>query len=120
MEKRNLLEEYMKKVEQEALECGVEFKETVQNDTGDDVVLDEQSYVNDLNSKAMLSDEMFKIFENKFNMNWEHVRQVSDLSAAKELLKKQLKKEENDNVASYNEKIKQLALKLRTEAEKLK
>lgn len=119
MKKTNLLEEYMKQVEKEGLKNGIEFNETVQNSTSD-IELSENEYVENLNQKGMLSDDIFKMFENKFNMDWEHVRQVSELAEAKEVLKKQLKKEEENKNMEYNERIKRLALSLREEAEKLK
>lgn len=119
MEKQNLLEEYMNQVKQEGLKNGIEFNETVQNDTSD-IELNESTYVNNLNSEGMMSDSTFKMFEEKFNIDWNHVKQVSELAEAKELLKQMKKEAENQEVAEYKDKIKQLAIKLREDAEKLK
>ena len=115
----NFLDDYMKQVEQEGLKNGIEFKETVQNDTSD-IELNDTAYINNLTNEGMMSDSMFKLFEDKFNIDWNHVKQVSELAEAKELLKQMKKEKETREVADYKEKIKQLALKLRDEAEGLK
>lgn len=115
----NLLDEYMRQVEREGLKNGITFNETVKNSTSD-VELDEQTFVNNIEREGMMSDTMFKMFESKFNMDWEHVKEVADLAEAKEYLKKQLMEEENENVKRHKEKIREMALKLREEASKLK
>lgn len=115
----NFLDNYMKQVVEEGIKNGVEFKETIQNDTSD-IELDEHTYANNLKNEGMMSDDMFKMFENKFNIDWNHVKQVSELAEAKELLKQMNKEKESKESADYKERIRQLALKIRMEAEKLK
>lgn len=70
------INEYMKRIENEASSNGVTFKETVKNDTTNDAILDESSYVQNLHNSGMMSDTLFKQFEKKYDMDWGHVREV--------------------------------------------
>ena len=107
--KRNLLEEYMKQVEQEGLKNGVMFNETVKNSTGD-VNLSENDYVNNLEKDAMLSESAFSHFEQMFNIDWQHIKKVSEVSETKY----------GNDFLKNNPHLDDLKEKLRQEADKLK
>lgn len=107
--KKNFLEEYMKQVEQEGLAEGVIFNETVKNSTAD-VNLSENDYINNLEKDAMLSESTFNHFEQMFNIDWQHIKKVSEVSETKY---------GNDFLKNHPH-LHDLKEKLRKEADKLK
>lgn len=119
MEKNNIMEAYQRMVENEARVNGIDVGEIIEITEDKDGMSDIQ-FVSNLEKNAMLSETDFKKLESVFGLDWNHIRQVADLAEAKEIYKRQLKKEEDEGVKKHREKINGLVAQLRKEAENLK
>lgn len=106
--KGNLLEEYMKQVEEEGLKNGIVFNESVPNSTSD-IQLDESTYIQNLEKEAMLSDNMFEQLQDKLGVNWEHIQKVMEVS----------EKKYTHNTIANNPKYNELLEQLRKDGNKL-
>ena len=73
----------LNKIIEEAKKNGIEYNDNSINDSTCAKSIDSQTYVDNLNSEAMLSEEVFDKFQNEMNINWEHIKKVITLSETK-------------------------------------
>ena len=73
----------LNKIIEEGKKNGIEYNEHFINDSTSMEAMCEQTYVNNLNSQAMLTEEAFNNFQKNKNIDWEHIKKVIDLSETK-------------------------------------
>ena len=73
----------LNKIIEEGKKNGIEYNERFINDSPSMEPMCEQTYVNNLNSQAMLTEETFNNFQKNKNIDWEHIKKVIDLSETK-------------------------------------
>lgn len=80
--KKTNIDEYMKRIEEEAIRSGIEYNPQPK-DENEVKNFSDVGFLQSLETDAMLSDDAFSKLEEKLNIDWGHIRKVMEVSDEK-------------------------------------